>query len=120
VRRSKLSPKNCAIERAGNDVATSLPPVHGRNNVVAIAAPEGRSVKERLRGAGPSNSTLIAQIASELTWERAAPCSAEFVARVARPPRGRLNTLIFETLEAELGLPRNQLESALFPRQSRA
>lgn len=78
------------------------------------------SVKERLRGAGPSNSTLIAQIASELTWERAAPCSAEFVARVARPPRGRLNTLIFETLEAELGLPRNQLESALFPRQSRA
>jgi hypothetical protein len=76
--------------------------------------------KALLRGAGADDPTLIAQIESELRLEASAPCQAEFVARVARPPRGRLNSLVFETLEQELGLPPNELEQTLFPSKSRA
>jgi hypothetical protein len=39
----------------------------------------------------------------------------EFVAKVARPPGGRLNRLVFELLEAEFGRSRVELESTLFP-----
>ena len=41
VRRSKLSPKKCAIARAGSEVGTSALLVQGRNSVVAIATKAG-------------------------------------------------------------------------------
>lgn len=72
--------------------------------------------KARLGGAGPGDAQLIARVASEL----GEPCSPAFVARVARPPRGRLNLLVFELLEQRFGRPRAELELALFPRLARA
>lgn len=72
--------------------------------------------KRRLRGAGPAQPELMARVADELGRERGAECDADFVARVAGPPRGRLNVLVFELLEAEFGQSRLDLESALFPR----
>ncbi len=44
VRRSKLSTKNGAIDRAGSEVATSLVPVHGTNSVVATTANAGTMI----------------------------------------------------------------------------
>jgi hypothetical protein len=44
VRRSKLSTKNCAIERAGRDVVNSPPPVQGVSSVVAITANAGAAM----------------------------------------------------------------------------
>ena len=41
VRRSKLSPKKCAIARAGSEVGTSALLVQGRNSVVATATKAG-------------------------------------------------------------------------------
>ena len=44
VRRSKLSPKKCAIAFAGSEVGTSALPVQGRNSVVAIATKAGAAI----------------------------------------------------------------------------
>jgi hypothetical protein len=78
------------------------------------------AAKRRLRGAGPGNVGLMAQVANEVSLEHATVCEADFVARAARPPCGRLNRLVFELLEQELGHPRAELEQTLFPRQARA
>jgi hypothetical protein len=76
------------------------------------------SAKRLLAGAQPS-AQLLARVASQISFDLARPCAAEFVLRVAKPPRGRLNALVFELLEQELGEPRAELEQALFPRLSR-
>jgi hypothetical protein len=72
--------------------------------------------KRRLRSAGPGRPELLARVADELGRELGSQCDADFVARVAVPPRGRLNLLVFELLEAELGQSRLELERTLFPR----
>ncbi|HEY8943196.1 MAG TPA: hypothetical protein VIM73_02990 [Polyangiaceae bacterium] len=44
---------------------------------------------------------------------------SQLVAKVARPPGGRLNRLVFELLEGEFGRSRAELESTLFPALAR-
>jgi hypothetical protein len=78
------------------------------------------SAKARLAGVEPSDPRQLTRLASELSLEFDAHCDESFVARVARPPRGRLNSLVFELLEQDLATPRAELEQALFPRLTRA
>lgn len=75
--------------------------------------------KRRLRGARPGDLGRIATVTRELASAWAGPADPLFVARVSSPPGGRLNRLIFELLESELGSPRHRLEEALFPRPRR-
>lgn len=78
------------------------------------------SAKALLAGAELGDPEQWARLASSLSLEFDAPCDAAFVARVARPPRGRLNSLVFELLEQDLAKPRAELEQALFPALARA
>jgi hypothetical protein len=78
------------------------------------------SIKERLRGARHEDAESHQRIARELSAERKQSCSADFVARVARPPGGRLNRLVFALLEQQFGRPGVELERTLFPRPVRA
>jgi hypothetical protein len=75
-------------------------------------------IKQRLTLAADSGESA-ASLAGDVARELAEPCDAELVARVARPPRGRMNLLVFELLERELGRSKVELESALFPRLAR-
>lgn len=78
------------------------------------------SAKARLGAAEKREPERLARVAREVALEFGAPCDAAFVARVARPPNGRLNLLVFELLEQELGEPRAELEKTLFPGLARA
>jgi hypothetical protein len=73
-------------------------------------------VKRRLRGARPSDWASLTEIANELAQRSNTPADVGFVAQVSAPPGGRLNRLVFEQLERELGYPRAKLEQTLFPR----
>lgn len=75
--------------------------------------------KQRLGGARPTDVERIEKVAAELSLEPSAKAGADFVARVSDPPGGRLNRLVFELLEQELGRPRAELEQILFPRKTR-
>jgi hypothetical protein len=75
--------------------------------------------KQRLRGARPSDAASISAVAHELARVSNTPADVGFVARVSAPPGGRLNRLVFELLERDLGCPRAKLEETLFPRQRR-
>jgi hypothetical protein len=76
-------------------------------------------VKQRLRGARPSDRAIVDEVASELARTSHTPADVGFVAQVSAPPGGRLNRLVFELLERELGCPRAKLEQTLFPRLRR-
>jgi len=78
------------------------------------------AIKERLRGVRHEDTECLQRIARELSAERKQSCSADFVARVARPPGGRLNRLVFALLEQQFGRPGVELERTLFPRLTRA
>ncbi len=54
--------------------------------------------------------------AAEERW--GLPCSAGWVALVDKPPRGRLNALVFEALSAQFGRPQPELRALVFPREN--
>jgi hypothetical protein len=76
-------------------------------------------VKRRLRGARPNDWASFTEVANELAQRSNREADVGFVAQVSAPPGGRLNRLVFELLERELGCPRAQLEQTLFPRLRR-
>lgn len=73
------------------------------------------AAKRRLRDARAPELEQATSIALELRGEYAETCEPVFVARVARPPGGRLNRLIFEELALALGRPSFEIEAVLFP-----
>lgn len=72
------------------------------------------AVKRWLAGYG-DHRRAAPDIARRVWVELHERCDTELVARIARPPAGRLNRLIFEQLEREHGRPAVELEAMLFP-----
>jgi hypothetical protein len=72
------------------------------------------AVKRKLTEGEPL-ATEAAAVARYVRMELREPCDVALVRRIARPPGGRLNRLVFELLEGELGRPGPELERALFP-----
>ncbi|MGC4086440.1 MAG: hypothetical protein QM756_00815 [Polyangiaceae bacterium] len=67
-------------------------------------------VRRRLGARARPGAEQVARVATEL----AAEVQAEFVQRVADPPSGRLNQLVFGLISARRGRPASELESMLF------
>lgn len=73
------------------------------------------AVKHRL-GVDPIvDGGRAARVALAVAAELGLECGEEFVERVAQPPRGRLNVLVFELMEVEFGRSAAEIEAALFP-----
>lgn len=73
------------------------------------------AAKRRLASARSPGFEQATRIALELRLECAEPCEPAFVERVASPPSGRLNRLVFEELAIVLGRSSFEIEGALFP-----
>jgi hypothetical protein len=58
------------------------------------------------------------RLATEAARESGYACDAEFVLAVARPPDGRLNTIVYARLEAAFQLAPGDLDRALFSERS--
>jgi hypothetical protein len=74
------------------------------------------AAKRRLNGERRPTSALSTSIARALAEEFALPIDRDLVARVADPPEGRLNPLVFELMARDLGLSAGSIERVLFPR----
>ena len=86
VRRSKLSPKKCAIARAGSEVGTSPLPVQGRNSVVAIATKAGATIAAAQTVRSSALTPQIDEIAGRHDHGKPRHQQAQ---RRRRPRRGR-------------------------------
>lgn len=73
------------------------------------------AVKHRLGVDQNLDDARAARVALAVAAELGCDCGEDFVERVAQPPGGRLNALVFELLEVEFGRPAAEIESALFP-----
>lgn len=74
------------------------------------------AVKRRLGAVRCLDSALAREIAQQVAAELNEHCAPAFVERVAKPPGGRLNHVVFRCLESELGTPYAELEELLFPK----
>ncbi|MCA9627266.1 MAG: hypothetical protein KC766_06355 [Myxococcales bacterium] len=56
------------------------------------------------------------RLAEEVEHRFQVICAPEWIGRVAKPPRGRLNDLVFEALTAQFGRSAADLRALIFPR----
>lgn len=77
------------------------------------------AAKRRLAELRDGNADPVLSVVLYLWEEHQERWDPELIRRIARPPGGRLNPLVFELLEAELGRSRTELEATLFPRLGR-
>lgn len=74
------------------------------------------AAKRRLAGQRRPTPALAASIARALREEFTLAADDDLVLRVADPPQGRLNPLVFELLAQDLGVSAGSIEPVLFPR----
>lgn len=72
-------------------------------------------VKGRLAGSRSVDDRRAFALAREAARVTGYRCDVGFVQAVARPPHGRLNVVVFERVEAELGVRPGSVWQVLFP-----
>ncbi len=72
-------------------------------------------VKRRLAGARGIDGQSALELAREASRAAGYPCDSDFVHAVARPRAGRLNTVVFERIEADFGVRSGSIWQSLFP-----
>jgi hypothetical protein len=72
-------------------------------------------VKARLARTRAPSDEVLRRARAEASRDGSVPIDDAFVRAVARPPRGRLNVVVFERMASLFGAPADDIWQALFP-----